>query len=380
MAPDNDSAAPELPTPEITQEDETLFFSTVSQELNPEQVREILSPPEIFPLEKSLLAIHWHPEFIPLDLIARRMAAMFPNAEESLIIPTQHNSIMTQDGFSGVEMDCYSKGFNQKVQLLLHFRTENLDGADVFKSMLAHTFKYRSSQLLEFIHTITRPVEDRINQAAAETGSGERLIRFVNIYVNKIKDLLEIHAAAIPPDALKNKLLRNFFDELRPEYGDDFINRVQNYLRAVKQLVKANFSNIYFYRTSEVIEEVRSLNGGIVVPHPEQFWPILLAGYDVDGYEVWNPQSSRYTEFLISVLNEKNRNRLPGKKELLLFMGDDTHMGEKVKLPSRRDPAKAAREVGVQPAWDDLNISKALICANIDKAKVIREYRARLSG
>jgi hypothetical protein len=77
----------------------------------------------------------------------------------------------------------------------------------------------------------------------------------------------------------------------------------------VKALVKVEFSLKYFYRTSEVIEEARALGAGIVIPHPEQFWPILLKEYDVDGIEVWNPQSRRYTEFLISVLNRRNQKR-----------------------------------------------------------------------
>ncbi len=49
----------------------------------------------------------------------------------------------------------------------------------------------------------------------------------------------------------------------------------------------------------------------MVIPHPEQFWPILLADYDVDGYEVWNPQSREYTDFLIRALDNQNKRRLP---------------------------------------------------------------------
>lgn len=70
-----------------------------------------------------------------------------------------------------------------------------------------------------------------------------------------------------------------------------------------------------------------------MIPHPEQFWPILLTGYDVDGVEVWNPQSHRYTNFLVSVLNEKNRRMDSSERPLLIFMGDDTHMSEKPVIP-----------------------------------------------
>ena len=374
------SPVPENIPRDITEADEKIFKTIISQELTPEHVSRLQTPPRIYPRQEAVLAIHWHPEFIPLDLIIRRIHTMFPNRNEELIIPTQHNVLMRHGEYSGVEVDCYSGGFNQKVQLLIHFRNEHLENAEVFKAMLAHTFNYRSSQLFDFIHTITRPLEERMAPAASETGSGKEIVEFVRIYVQKIQTLLERHETEVPRDAIKNKLLRDFFDELRPTYGDRVINRAQTFLKAVKQLVKADFPTKYFYRTEEIIEEARSLGAGIVIPHPEQFWPILLADYDVDGIEVWNPQSRRYTDFLISVLNEKNRKRRSGDAPLLMFMGDDTHMGEKRKDPALQDPKKARREIGLQPAWDDLTIRKQLIFANTDRKKVIRDYKDRLAG
>jgi hypothetical protein len=372
-------AVPENIPEGITEVDEAIFSSITDFELTPEQRDRITHPPAVFPREKALLAVHWHPEFVPMDLIEGRISAMFPNIEESLIIPTQHNVLMDWNEFAGVEVDCYSRGFNQKVQLLLHFRKERLNGADVLKSMLRHTFRYRSSQLFEYIGAITRPNDDWIGAAADSTGADPDLVRFVQIHVQKIRTLLERRMDSLPDFAIKNKLVREFFDGLRPTYGNRLISRAQMFLTAVKQMVKANFSSRYFYRTSEIIEEARSLNAGIVIPHPEQFWPILLAEYDVDGYEIWNPQSRRYTEFLISVLKEKNGKHRPGRRDLLVFMGDDTHMGEKIKDPIVQDPVKAVREIGVQPAWEDFNISKQLISANIDKAGLIRQYRDRLT-
>lgn len=374
------SPVPENIPRDITEADEKIFQTIISQELTPEDISRLQTPPRIYPRQEAVLAIHWHPEFIPLNLVIQRIHAMFPNRKEELIIPTQHNVLMSHGEYSGVEVDCYSGGFNQKVQLLIHFRNEHLENADVFKAMLAHTFNYRSSQLFDFIHTITQPVEERMTPAASETGSGKEIVEFVRIYVQKIQTLLERHESEMPRDAIKNKLLRDFFDELRPTYGDRVINRAQTFLKTVKQLVKADFPTKYFYRTEEIIEEARSLGGGIVIPHPEQFWPILLADYDVDGIEVWNPQSRRYTDFLISVLNEKNRKRRTGDAPLLMFMGDDTHMGEKRKAPALQDPKKARREIGLQPAWDDLTIRKQLIFANTDRKKVIREYKDRLGG
>ena len=148
-------------------------------------------------------------------------------------------------------------------------------------------------------------------------------------------------------------------------------------MRAVKYKVKEGFPLTYFYRTSEVIEEARSLGAGIVIPHPEQFWPILLADYDVDGYEVWNPQSQEYTEFLITVLNRRNK-QVNNSRPLLVFMGDDTHLSEKVKEPAIRDREKACREIGLQPAWEDMQIRKQLLKAGMDRPRIIQEYTARL--
>ncbi|WP_246514822.1 hypothetical protein [Desulfonema limicola] len=365
---------------EITENDRNYFFKVSSIDLNEQQKQQILSPENIYPGQKRVLAVHWHPEFIPMEYIRQRIETMFPNKIQELIIPTQHNEIMSYDEYSGVEVDCYSSGFNQKVQLLLHFENANIEKADVLKKMLAHTFKYRSSQLFEFIETLTKPVEERIELAAKQTGANESLISFVRIYVKKIETLLNDNIADISHWAVKNKLLRNFFECLRADYSDTLIDRAQIFLTAVKKIVKDNFSFSYFYRTSEIIEEARSLNAGIVIPHPEQFWPVLLAGYDVDGIEVWNPQSNRYTEFLVSVLNAKNHQAGTSKKQLLVFMGDDTHMGEKILEPGRQNPEKALREIGLQTAWDDLNIRKTLILANFNRERVIEEYKSRLAG
>ena len=364
---------------EITQEDHDIFFKVVSFDLSPEQKKRIVCPDKRFPRQTSVMAVHWHPEFIPIDLISQRIDLLFPHRTSELIIPTQHNEIMAYKGFAGVEVDCYAKGFNQKVQILLHFKESNVKNAHTLKKMLEHTFKYRSSQLFDFMDTITRPRADRIEAASRQTGAGTEVIDFVQIYVKKIGSLMDQNSAKLAPQAMKNKVLRNFFDFLRPQYGDPFIDRVQTYLTAVKKIVKADFSLKYFFRTSEIIEEARSLNAGVVIPHPEQFWPVLLAGYDVDGVEVWNPQSHRYTDFLISVIQEMNAKQEKHQRKLLVFMGDDTHFGEKIKDPLSHNGGKSQREIGVQPSWDDLEIGKKLIKGNVSRERVIKEYKSRLS-
>jgi hypothetical protein len=371
---------PEQIPHDIAPEDEQIFLSITSTALSEGQRQRITTAARTFARQQSVLAVHWHPEFIPMELIKQRIDGTFPARENELIIPTQHNEIETYNGYCGVEIDCYSGGFNQKVQLLLHFPESKLDRTGLLRSMLAHTFKYRSSQLFEFMHTITEPVSDRLDLAAKETGANDALIRFTQVYVRKIAELLDRHAGTMTPAMIKNKILPNFFDALRPQYGAALIDRVQTFLRAVKTIVKANFPLQYFYKTEEVVEEARSFGAGIIVPHPEQFWPILLADYDIDGLEVWNPQSRKYTDFLISVIDRKNNQCVVPEKRLLVFMGDDTHMAEKIRDPQVQDPEKARREIGHQPAWDDYSIRKTLIEAGIDRKTVIQEYKARLGN
>lgn len=370
---------PVVASEEITDEDRARFFGVVSTDLEPWQIEQVVTPSAVHVRQESLLAVHWHPEFVPMEHIRTRVDAMFPNRTDELLIPTQHNEILSWGDYSGVEVDCFSSGFNRKVQLLLHFTNDKVADAGVLKSMLAHTFKYRSGQLFEFMHTITRPDEGRINRAAKATGADKELIEFVRINVAKIERLLDDNWTDVPRMSVKNKLLRNWFDTMREELGDTTVDRVQAYLKAVKQLVKEGFDLSFFYRASEIIEEVRGLGGCVVIPHPEQFWPILLRNYDVDGIEVWNPQSLEYTEFLIQVVNEQNGRRGSGRDKLI-FMGDDCHMGEKTKPMDQQETEKAAREIGYQPAWDDLSIRKTLIVNNISRRSVIQQYRERLAG
>ncbi len=370
----------DLNNQEITDWDIQTFKKITSTELTDEQKAVIINPPIVCSDQESVLALHWHPEFIPMDMIVQRIHASFPNMKDSLMIPTQHNVIMTLNGYSGVEVDCFSKAFNRKVQLLLHFNESKVAKADTLKSMLAHTYKYRTGQLFEFIETILDPrFEDRLQKAADGSGADIDLIDFVRIQTSKLKTLINKYDNSIPREMIRNKLLINYFDALKDHYEDSYMDQTIHFLRAVKRIVKANFSTDYFYRTSEIIEEVRSLGGCIVIPHPEQFWPILLADYDVDGYEVWNPQSRKYTDFLINVVHRQNQTHKGKEKPILITMGDDCHMGEKVKATNRQDTEKVRREIGIQPAWDDPLIRRSLDLTSIDRQKVIQEYRNRLN-
>ena len=366
---------------EVTEQDLEVYRRLVSTDLTDEQIQRIVEPGESYDRQQLVLAVHWHQEFVPLPLVRTRVGKLFPNREEELIIPTQHNVLSTYDDHTGVEVDTFSAGFNRKVQLLLHFANDKVEGkGDVLRAMLDHTFKYRTSQLFEFLDSLLDPrFEDRVNEAAHATWADEDVVSFARMHGLRLREMIERNWRSTPREMIKNKLLRNFVDEQRETFGEAIIDHVQTFLKALKMIVKRNFALDYFYRTEEVIEEVRGLGGGVVIPHPEQFWPVLLDDLDVDGIEVWNPQSFEYTEFLIDVVLRKNRTRARSDRPIFITMGDDCHMGEKVKEPRTQDPEKAGREIGVQPPWDDLNIRKSLIVAQADRGNLIREYKARLA-
>lgn len=364
--------------PELKKKEIQRFTACISTDLTSLQKQWITEPAVSYPRQKTVLAVHWHPEYVPMKLIRKRIDVMYPKRKEELIIPTQHNQLVEYDDYAGVEVDCYSSGFHSKVQLLIHMRKEKQKQASVFKNILKHTFTYRSSQLFSFLHALIKPDEDILNRAAVKTGASAEVVNFAREQAKRLELLLDYNFDSLPKAAIKNKLIRDYVNQL-DDYDENLIQRTQAFLRAVKGQVKQNFPLNHFYRTNEVIEEARGLGAGIIIPHPEQFWPILLADYDVDGYEVWNPQSQEYTEFLVTVLNRRNK-QVNNSRPLLVFMGDDTHMSEKTKTPENRDPAKAVREIGFQPPWDDMQIRKQLLKAGMDRSGIIAEYKARLAS
>jgi len=364
---------------EITEWEQAVYERLVSIDLNQEQVERIIHPATIHEKEDAVLAIHWHPEMAPLELVRKRIRAMYPNAVHTLIIPTQHNELMIYDDYAGTEVDCRATAFNRKIQILLHFAKEKIAEAHVLKSMIAHTYKYRQTQFFEFMDTILEPAyEERLQEAARLTGTEAALVDFTRDHARKLHKLVVKNFSATPEISIKNKLLINYFHALREHYESHTVERAVIFLAGVKEIVKKCFRLDYFYEVNEIIEETRALGGGVIVPHPEQFWPVLLADYNVDGYEVWNPQSLEFTEFLIQVVVKKNKELKGSQRPFLVVMGDDTHLSEKILAPAVQQPDKMAREVGYQPAWHDLNIRKSLNMGDFEKHKIIEEYRSRL--
>lgn len=363
----------------ITDWDICTYRELTKTELNETERGIIHNAAKVFSTEKVILALHWHPENVPLKDIEVRINHMYPNRHTELIIPTQHNQILSYKGYCGVEIDCYAEEFKRKVQLLAHFSEDRLESAHTLKFMLDRTYAYRRSQLYEFIDSICQArYRERLERAAAHVAADEALVEFVKIYTNKLKILLEKYYDDTPLLMIRNKLVTNYFERLNAHFDNALVDRALCLLKQVKQLVKRNFVEDYFYSVNEIIEEIRGLKGGVIVPHPEQFWPILLADYDVDGYEVWNPQSREFTEFIIQVILNKNKQSPFRERNILITMGDDTHMGEKIKDSRYQNHEKASREIAYQPAWNDHNIQEILAKANFHKERIIQEYVSRI--
>ena len=218
LEPKNDKLEPpifnaEVLSDELTEWDQRAYESLVTTDLTPEQVERILEPAQVFPKQKTVTALHWHPEFVPMDLIRKRINATFPNMDKELIVPTQHNQILSYDGeYSGVEVDCYAPQFQKKVQFLLHFESSKIEKADVLKSMCKHTRNYRSSQLFELIDSIIDPrFEKRLQAAVSTTAADDDVVRFVCCGTRKLNELFHNNESSTPIDHIKNKLLANYF-------------------------------------------------------------------------------------------------------------------------------------------------------------------------
>ncbi len=364
-------------------DDAALFRRLVDDTITTERLEALARPVQPRHGVDHVLAIHWHPQHVPLDVARRRLAALFPDARDMLVIPTEHNVLHVWGDHAGVEADCRDLRLGLKVQLLLHFRADRVREAHTLRAMLDHTALYRGIQLRALLETAARPDEaghrHRVERAVRATGSGPEVLATAAACAAKLLCLLDAERDAPPADERRSTLLRDFVEARRPQLGPVLTPQVHAYTKALRDRVKAEFPLDFFHDAHAFMEEARGLGGLVTIPHPEQFWPILLAGYDVDAIEVWNPQSRRHTNFLISVVNEANAKH-PSAKPTLVTMGDDTHFGEMLRLPDGPEQARLAREIGVQPLWEDPVTLKELERAGMTRERVIDAFRQRLGG
>lgn len=387
-APSKTAHAPATPTkphfaPEPDADDTALFRSLVDTEITAEQAAQLTTPAHTYPDQRHVLAIHWHPQHVSLETARQRITRLFPDSSDMLIIPTEHNALHEWDEFAGVEADCRDLRLDLKVQLLLHFKAERVREAHTLRSMLAHTARYRGLQLRDLLETAAAPAatrhRHRTERAVRATGADHTVVALAAACARKLLALLGDEVDAPSTDERRSTLLRDFVEARRPLFGPMLTPQLHAYTKALRDRVKAEFPLRFFHDAHAFIEEARGLGGVVTIPHPEQFWPILLAGYDVDAIEVWNPQSRRHTNFLISVIRENNENRFRNRP-VLITMGDDTHLGELLRQAEGPDKARLSREIGVQPLWTDATTLMELQAAGMVRDHVMAAYRERLNA
>ena len=345
--------------------------------------RKLLSEPsQSFENQQEVLAIHWHPEFIPLDLAEKRLKSLFPRQEKSLVIPTEHNIILTMGEFAGVEVDCRVPQFYYPVQVLIHLSSHKLkeERSSKLQAMVAETFEYTVDHFWELLLALCdREHRRRREEIRRESCFGSDTVSFVVERVKELKSLLDDCGEAIPRRALRSKLIYAYFQLLRSYYDPLKIKGAKLFLSKLKESMKAQRHWDRYFTIHEYIEESRLLGGASIIPHPEKFWPILLLDLDVDGYEVWNPQGGDYTEFLMSVVQEKNERLSSRELPFLATVGDDTHLGYKLhSLSSSTAQDGSCREIGRQAPWERAKTRVLFQRNEMSRSKLIDEYRLRI--
>jgi hypothetical protein len=350
-----------------------LFDRLTSVELSAEEKLRAARPDRTAPEAESFLAVHWHPERAPLELVRQRLDSAFPRARDFLIVPTPHNQVAVFGPYAGVEADAYDRGYGLKIHLLVHFPAHRLPGAGAFLKMMDRTYRYRARQLLEILDLLAGPALFDIPKLPSGKAGKEALglARFCAVRLRELVD--QSGLIGTPRDeTLKNRLLSDFMTALAGP--DPRLPLALEAARAAKRKVKAGFRPANFYSPREIIEEARALGAGVVIPHPPFFWPVLLDDLDVDGWEVWNPSSPNHAEFLTRALARANEARRG--RRLLAFMGDDTHLSAKYRPDGERD----GREIGFQDPWFDPDLARLLAETGHSLAGTLADYRARLDS
>jgi len=366
---------------DIGEEDWRQFNRLTSVELSPEEREMAARPDRTAPGVREYLAVHWHPEWAPLEFIRQRLDRAFPGAENSLSIPTQHNKVLAFGPWAGVEADVYDRKYGQKVQLLIHFAAERLPRASAFLAMMDHTYNYRAHQLLDILRRLAEPDEVSTKiETSLKCSISEQAILMARFYAVRLKTLIEESGiiGGGRDEMLKNRLLPDFIAARTAPEHRLLAEQAVLYINAVKKSVKKNLNPNEFFSPEEVIEEARALGAGVVIPHPPQFWPILLADLDVDGWEIWNSSTPHHSIFLLEALNRANASR-HGRRELLAFMGDDTHMSAKFRLNPTDEKDSVNREIGFQPPWEEPVVRSLLNRCGQSLSRTINEYRSRLA-
>ena len=368
---------PEAAVRDIGEEDWRQFNHLTSVKLNADELDLAARPDRRAPEDREYLAVHWHPEWAPLELIQTRLKRAFPQAENYLAIPTQHNRILTFGPWAGVEADVYDHKLGLKVQLLLHFSADKMGRASALAAMMDKTYNYRAHQLLDILSRLADPASVRVSKCSV-SDEAVGLARFFALRLQALIEQSHLIGSA-GDEMLKNRLLPDFLIARTHQAPRGLVDQALMFISAVKKEVKASLNPAAFFSPEEVVEEVRGLGGGVIIPHPPQFWPFLMSDLPVDGWEVWNPSTPRHAVFLLEALKRANEARPGHSRPLLAFMGDDTHMSAKFRPGWGEEKDSAGREIGFQDPWTDPALQSLLADAGQSLVRTINEYRSRLT-
>ncbi|MDR2444151.1 MAG: hypothetical protein LBE31_11610 [Deltaproteobacteria bacterium] len=360
----------------LGEEDRQVFDRLTSISLSETEKELAITPDFTAPGETTLMALHFHPEWVPLDLIEKRLARAFPDAVDTFVIPTQHNKILTLGQWAGVEADVYCPEYGEKIHLLFHFKKSALQKAATFQTMMEQTFRYRALQLLEILSALTKP-DESMAKGIKKSGLDSQALNLAGTFAARLSNLIADpdHFDPHRSPMLKNRLLTDFILERGLEIPSAMLDRALSVVSLVKAMVKKRIDPSRFHTAREVIEEARSFGAGVVIPHPPLFWPALLDDLDVDGFEVWNPSTPKHTLFLIQCLG---RSQAQGRK-LLPFMGDDTHMSSKIRPELSDEKSGKSREIGFQPPWCLPEVKSALAALGHSRERTMNEYRVKIA-
>jgi hypothetical protein len=370
------------PTPcdvEVSDWDEQTYALLVSSRLSPARRHAIAWPRQTYPDQDAVLATHWHPDGVPMELIRHRIGALFPSRTAELVIPTPHNRLAAYGELAGAEIDCYAPEIRDKVQLLIHLPRDRAARATALTGILEQAAETRARLLLRILEELDAagPTK-RLGRVATKITADPSALEFVQLRARKLRALIDRNRSKTPAHVLRPRLFRLYLEALRGQCGDRIADQGQALIRALSKALKRDEPAASFHSIYDIITEVRAARGGVVVPHPQKFPGVLETNYDVDGYEVWSPGWPRKTSALIDAIAERSASRKA--RPFLMFLADDCHLGEKLRPANLRCPKRAAREIGVQAGWDDPAIRSCLERAGVTRRGVIEAYRHRLLG
>lgn len=358
----------------IVQSKEELFEDLIKDQLNKDKTDKVTNPRFIMPEIENVLALHWHPENLSIETAVKRLSKTFPNATNKLIIPTDHNIFKSYQGISGTEIDCFAKELKKKVQLLIHIKDDNLKNSFTLKTMVNYSAEFSKKFLLFFLDSLIG--KSTVSNFIWEKVASEAVLD--KKYYEEIRKLSKefitlFESRKIDYFLISNSLLVNFVCNILTKYNDLIKKQAKLFLLEFKKLCYIHFDTKFFYSVEDFVEEVQWSGGAISVPHPEQFWPILLTKYKFDGIEFWNPSSASYSELILDRIIRLNKYK---KEAVIPLVGDDTHFNKLVEEVSKnRIPS---RDLGYQPIWKSKIIQQILKRNSLCKQKIIDLYRERL--